>query len=361
MKKRDVLLTLGIFTLSLFLAFNLYAQGNSLIPVGGESKSGSIGNKAFPPIKTIYEIQYVPEESLAVGMDDSPFLGDTVVVEGIVAGSPRSLWAGARWSMIIVDPAGGPWNGLQVIQHDTTKPGTDLTAVMIGDKVRFTGVIEEYSYSGISWTQTQIALLTNPPVPVEFISSENPIPGPTVVTCNELATLEKGEKYEATLVKIKNATVLNNALPGNNMLIGDATGQITVNSWYNSLYDSLSKGTYRYPANGTRINLTGYIRSAPGGGQFYIGPRSSADIEVLIIPPVISNITRSPVAPTSVQNVAVTAKIKDPDGTVATATIYYSINNGPFQEVAMTSPDSIYTGTIPAQADGGFVKYFITS
>ena len=87
---------------------------------------------------TVYDIEYVSPESLAVGQDDSFFNGDTVVFEAIIGTGPRSLWAGARWSLIAYGDGGGPWNAVQVIQHDTMKSATNMTALKPGYRVRFT-------------------------------------------------------------------------------------------------------------------------------------------------------------------------------------------------------------------------------
>ncbi len=308
---------------------------------------------------SVYDLQFVSPESLAVGNDNSKFLGDTVIVEGVVATSPRSLWAGARWSLILVDEKGGPWNGIQIMQHDTTKPGTNMTALKPGYKVRLTGLIEEFSYA-VAPSQTQLALLINPPVPVEPIGVGYKIPGPTEVTCADLA-LGVGEKYEGCYVIIKNATVINSALPGNDMLIADATGQVNVDSWSNSLYDSLNTGKYKYPPNGTGIDIRGYIRSNPYGTGFEIAPMTSADITILSNPPLITNVTRQPVAPKSSDDVLISAKIVDTTGGVSLAQVHYRINNGRWQVGNMAGVDSIYTLTIPKLADNSFVQYFIRS
>ncbi|MCU0645295.1 MAG: T9SS type A sorting domain-containing protein, partial [bacterium] len=200
----------------------------------------------------------------------------------------------------------------------------------------------------------------NPPVPVEPIGVGFKIPGPTEVTCAELA-LGVGEKHECCYVIIKNATVINSALPGNDMLIADATGQVNVDSWSNPLYDSLNTGKYKYPPNGTGIDIKGYIRSNPYGTGFEIAPMTSADITILSNPPLITNVTRQPVAPKSSDDVLISAKIIDTTGGVSLAQVHYRINNGRWQVGSMAGVDSIYTLTIPKLADNSFVQYFIRS
>lgn len=52
-------------------------------------------------------------------------------------------------------------------------------------------------------------------------------------------------------------------------------------------------------------------------------PVDSSDLKIAQFPPLISNIVRDPVLVTPGTNVTVTAKIKDPDGTVADAKLYW--------------------------------------
>jgi len=309
---------------------------------------------------TIYDIQYVPPESLAVKQDDSPFEKDTVIVEGIIATGPRSLWIGARWSGMLVGEQGGPWNGIQVVQNDTNQTGTLFSALKPGYKVRITCEVREYPFDSDRTfpTHTEVILLDNPPVPVELLGYGYTIPAPTTVTCADLA-LDTGEKYEDTFVRIENATVINNAAPGFQMLIADVTGQLVVDEWGKGLYDSLRMGTYNWPPNGANINIQGYLRADPNGLGFQIGPITSADVTILTNPPSISDVKRNPIAPTSNDEVTVTARIKDSDGTVANAQLHFKLGSRPWQVGEMTASDSIYSRTLPKMANGIMVQYFI--
>lgn len=307
---------------------------------------------------TIYDLEYVPPESLAIGQDDSPFIGDTIVVEGIMATGPRDVWIGARWSAIIVDENGGPWSGLQVVQNDTMQAGTNFSALKVGYKVRFIGIVDEFTYvTGPS--HTEIFLLDNPPVPVELLGFDVPLPEPIEVTCADLAP-DVGEKYENCQVIVRNATIINNDYPGDQMLITDATGvQIAVDEWGLGLHDSLDSGEYEWPANGTNIDIKGFMREDPNGTGYQLGAMTSADITILTNPPQITDVIRDPAAPTSNDDVIVSAKIKDSNGTVDRARLHYKIGDGPWQLGNMTAADSIYSRTISKQPDGTMVQYFV--
>ena len=301
---------------------------------------------------TIYDLQYVPNPD---SNDLSPRLGDTVVVKGLVMNGPRDLWVGARWAVYIVDPDSfpKPWSGFFVIQHDTFQTATNFQFVQPGWICYFTGVVSEFNHF------SQVALLTNPPVPIDIVSTGNPIPDPVVLTCDDLKDRASFEKWESMWVRVENARVVNNAVPGNWASITDYTGaQTFIGEYFNWFRDRLMNGTYSWPANGTRLNVNGFTREETAG--ITINPRTPDDLEILSNPPKITDVRRSPAAPTSSDNVTISATITD-NGTVDTAKVWYSVNWGPFQPLQMTANVDTFSAVIPAQSDGAFVRYFVTA
>lgn len=81
--------------------------------------------------------------------------------------------------------------------------------------------------------------------------------------------------------------------------------------------------------------------------------------EVYEGPSSIDSVASSIAAPTSTDNVTVTAVVSGLQA-VRTATLSYSINGGSFNEVTMSGNGNTFTGVIPAQEDGTKVKYFVT-
>jgi hypothetical protein len=69
-------------------------------------------------------------------------------------------------------------------------------------------------------------------------------------------------------------------------------------------------------------------------------------------------LTHQPVVPNIGQAVAVSAKFTDPDG-MANAVLHYSVNGGSFQQIAMTSSEATHTASIPGQAAGIPVQFYI--
>jgi len=81
-------------------------------------------------------------------------------------------------------------------------------------------------------------------------------------------------------------------------------------------------------------------------------------------PPSVSNATIIPDKPVSGEDVLVTANVTDGKlgSGIATVTLSYSIDDGPFTSVPMTTfEDDQYTATIPAQQQGRKVAFFIVA
>ncbi len=122
--------------------------------------------------------------------DASPYLGDTVVVRAMVMHSPRDLYVGARWACYVVDPDSfhKPWSGFFLIQNDTVLGfGTNFGFVEPGMIIYATGIIDEY------FGFTELALLTNPVVPIDIESTGNALPDPLKLTVSDLDGFANGE------------------------------------------------------------------------------------------------------------------------------------------------------------------------
>ncbi|MEZ4745468.1 MAG: T9SS type A sorting domain-containing protein [Calditrichia bacterium] len=308
---------------------------------------------------SIYDLQFVSDP----GTDDlSPFVGDTVVVKGLVMTGPRDLWIGARWSIYIVDPdtPTDPWNGFFVVQDDTSQIQTLLQFVEPGMVCYFTGVISEFS----AFSQINIygvPFQPDPVVPVTIESAGNPLPDPIVLTAADLVNKSVGEQWESQWVKVENAVIVNNNISGNWASINDGTGITYIAEYFNWFHDRLP-GAYQWPSNGTEVEVYGFTRDESGSpGQVYtINPRDTLDLVELSSPPVISGAYRTVGVPTPSDNVTVKASIVD-NGNVQEARLFYSINDAPYQSLRMNAVADTFAGAIPAQSDGAFVRYFISS
>ncbi len=314
---------------------------------------------------SIYELQYVSDP---VVNDLSPLFGDTVVVKGLVMNGPRDLWIGARWSIYVVDPDSfpNPWSGFFVLQDDTNQINTNFGFLEPGMICYFTGKVDEFSnFSQLNVYKTGF-YAPDPLIPVEIISTGNPLPEPKVLTNADLATVASAEQWESMWVRIENATMVNNNISGDWASFTDPSGETgylaEYFNWFRDRLNPSGEGTYSWPAPGTNFNVVGFTRDESGspGRVMSINPRDTLDLTILTNPPVISDVRRSVASPTSADEVEVSAVIVD-EGTVNQAILNYSVDWGAFQQLSMTAVQDTFKGTIPVQTDGSVVRYFVTA
>ncbi len=331
------------------------------------------GWRALGDSVNIADFQFVRAAEIgATAQDNSPFAGDTVAVTGVVMHSTRQIFLGARWGAFIQDERGGPWSGYFIIQNDSTVSGTLLSAALPGDKIKITGVLQEFPTNPNTQSITQSVLFTDPVVPIEFVDFGLTLPAPIILKPDDLGAIGSSEdprlteRWESTLARFEGLTVLSNfaGQPGNIMTAGDETGTIAVDDYFLALrtYLDANQGVWPNIPAGTRVNITGFVRDVVtgGAGRTTINPRSLADIEIASSPPAITNVTRNPVLVTSTTTPAISANIVDAQGPVVRASVNFSVDNGPVQRVAMTTADNVtFTGAIPRQANGAFVQYYI--
>ena len=134
------------------------------------------------------------------------------------------------------------------------------------------------------------------------------------------------------------------------------------NTWTDIYHSNVSGNTYSYtiPAQSNGTTVQYYIIAEDDQGE-----RSTSDTISYTVSdnPVISNVTYSPSTPTSSDDVIATADITDPNGDLATDSLYYSTDNGNswndvYRDSVGTNSNTHYY-TIPAQSDGTTVQFFI--
>ncbi|WP_457565773.1 DUF5689 domain-containing protein, partial [Caldithrix abyssi] len=257
----------------------------------------------------------------ADGMEgDSPLLGQVVTVEGVVtAVSSRSFW---------IQDADSAWSGVNVFDADA------VSQVQLGDRVRLTGVVDEY------FGKTEIKDLSA----FTILSQNEPLPNPISLPTGQVPQ----EKYEGVLVTVNNATCTNPDLGYGEWEVDDGSGPCRV--------DDL---IFQFaPEQGKMYIVTGVVEYSYS--NYKIEPRSEADVALISNAPVISFIGSSALAPMATEDFIDTVKVVD-NGTVVQVELRYRVNAGDTVSVAMTGSDSIFVGVIPASAynDGDKVEYWI--
>lgn len=355
---------------------------------------------------TIPQIQIVPVDSLLImdtqqsaaagRLDDSPYNNDTVVVTGVVLVKPRILtYTLARYNIFIQDTTTGQlWGGLNVLTNDTSDQAqsTLITALDSGDVVTLKGRITEFGNQPNGLTEMFIYNVgfyeAATPVSVGT-SGARPLPKEVTVDSFAVGTTpmpSRGEKYEGMYVVVRNVTVNSVDLSSGRFTFQDAAGnqmQMYDGSGYYTIRGHKITGSrYTAPPVGTKLS---YIRGVilpqartgtageytimplyPGPGQLN-GSTYPGDVVIDKFAPSITELRRVPGVPVSAQQVQLTWKASDlnnASGPVDSCALYYKVGTGG-SWVRLTSllapSDSLFRATIPPQADGSLVSYYVTA
>ncbi len=334
---------------------------------------------------TIQQIQEVDPDTLAAGNLNSPHVGDTITVTGVVYAAPRSspggppLFAlGNAFSLYIMDENGGPWGGINVRASDSLAANAILvTAIDTGYVVRLTGVVTQY----YSTTQFEIGIGGgwNADALVEIIDDLGHRPDPTKIEISDLVNgdplsgLPMGQQWEGSYVVIEGATVgsvtQNSSSQRYTWTITDGQGN-SIGVYDQSVhFRGGPQGfdpSWAPPAPGTTLSTIRGVISSSGQG-IVIAPIYPGDITLGTFPPIISDLSRDIALPASTDIVTVSCSVEDsnPDGSITAVTLVWGMREGPDEvekgQIAMTydATSKAAVGQIPAQADGSVVWYYI--
>jgi len=228
---------------------------------------------------------------------------------------------------------------------------------------------------------------------VNILSSGNPLPPPVHLNVTDFNVgsnpggtikFSTGEQWESQYVYLTNLTVVANVNTsrGTFMFTDQSGNQLSDYDWSYHFTKSPSAQAqpttpadtaYHVPPAGTIIDtLRGYVATSSGGESargYRICPMFPGDIVYGIAQPGISTERRYPVVVTKDSTPLITVKAYQltnpvaPTNPIASVQLYYSVNNGSWQSVAMTAPqaavDSTYQAHIPAEPAGSVVRYFI--
>lgn len=349
---------------------------------------GALSLKAQYDTLTIQQIQTVPAASLANCDDLSPFEGDTVIVFASVVmdavvedpqnpGGPEVPNAQVRDGRNIWLQSGtGPFSGIDLFVTNVPipVPGIDVLELRAKDSVKVTGIVATFGNESelipidiqlvaqnreINYTPISVADL-NDDMQVNIFETGEQWEGVYV----ELTNLRVDARSEFTSGGVDRVSLICSDQNGNLISISDrflvtrlpAAGGTFVPPPPNATYDTL-RGVIAHSGNGCTGN--GFNR----GYELY--PFQASDYVLGVSPPFVTGETRNPTTPTASEDVTVRATIEDPDGTVASASLFYAVgaSNENFQELPMTATGRVYDATIPSNAfsDGDIVKYYISA
>jgi len=321
-----------------------------------------------PPLKTIQEIQ-TPID-LTANNDTSVLHGQVVRVRGVVvtecnwhrqfnvSGGPDSY----RCSIWLQEQGqSGPRTGLQIRRQNTTDRPTGFTQLQQGQYVELQGKVDYF--------QGEIQLLVDINVSPIILNPSVPIAPPVTITPDSVNQpgglthdVQKGDKWQGSFVTIKNLRVI--SVQTNPLRI---TAQDNNNNQI-LIFGEFKGLTNRYPV-GTRLDsVKGIILHywpSSGTPTYELCPWHDSLMYVGNPVPNVSNLTRSPVCPNSTSSVTVSVDVASADPTndpITQVKLFYAIGNSttytaiPMSQVGSTTT---YQATLPAQAEGTYVHYFV--
>ncbi len=341
---------------------------------------------------------------LAACNDTSTYLGDTVrfrahVVTdgGLSEVASGSVQGGNRPFIYMIDTASNgvvdSLSGIEVMGVYTDGSGNlqpipGFTALLQGDKVEVTGVVEQFD-GNTQFTTIDVNSVT-------LLASGDLLPSafvPKALSAGDLNdnqrvnNVQTGEWWQNSFIELTNVTVVQ-VIPfsGNRVSfnVADANGNV-VNVSDRFLAQRTSShtvvnpnspsttgtGSFVAPSVGTFYSsLKGIMRHSANGctggtGRGYeINPFDTSHYAVGATAPSITNVLSFPVVPSSSDSVLISADITDADGTIDTVQLFWSANastpSGSFTSVNMVNTSgNTYEYYVPAQADGSLVRYYI--
>lgn len=350
------------------------------------------------PLVSIDSIQWVHPDSLAVGNTLSRYEGDTVRVRGLVIYNPRQHVLSTSFkASYLVDTASlstNNWKGLLIRMLTPDSVATQFfNNFMPGNIVECTGVVAEYRGTEPNSGETQVDLI---PVATQVVGFATP-PAPKVVPVSNFMQFDAndpvvpqkiqkqtGEQYEGMYVQFNNIFVTGVSIfSGNRIawLIQDASGsQINVrdaSQWFRPPFASSTASNPSNPNAPVFIQqgkAFQYIRGIitetnfqpPLYPRYEIVPLVQTDLgPVTASPPFASNFYFSPSAPAVGQQVTVGSTIRDLDGSVQNARLFYAvgINSNTYDSIPMTAAGvDTFSAVIPGSAlvqNGDYIKYFV--
>ncbi len=281
--------------------------------------------------------------------------------------------------------------GIQLV--DGSYETTGLIDVTVGDVVEIVGTVSPFG-TAMQISPETVTLLGT----LSDFGLDETFMDPVVVTTADvnMKVDDQGgvqpnwsnlENIRGQYVRVENATVQIRDISSDrpNWLISTDGGETVINFYDISLRyrndrdgypDGWNKrtsddGDFEPPVPGSLINMSGFVnyqgddpfaRGVPPGTILSINPFEDSDLEVLESPPQATNVTEPDFIPTSADAVEVNADvIPDPQRTITDAVVKYTTSDDATERsVSGTTTDGVtYTFTIPPQADGVFVIYYI--
>ncbi len=332
----------------------------------------SLNAQVLQPISTI-------QTPKSASNDTSSIYGQVVKVKGVVVTEPDTWYQSPfapvnstsnALSFWIQDSNGvGPKTGLQVRlgKAGTHAGNTGVAALDPGMMIELQGKVDYFT------GETQINLDTTVQITVlnaGIANTKSPVNISDLNNSSGVA-VSTGEQWQGTYATISNATVIsvNSSSIRGNFTVRDVAGnQIII--WDGNYNMRMSLNGFTKPAVGsvfTSISGIIYHRGpfppATGPGAFELHPTMPSDLVLGAAPAVVNSLTRNPACPNPSGSVTVTANVSHPANEAITGgKLFYAVGASTTNYIQVTMTEStsgVWTASIPAQADGSFVHYYV--
>ena len=315
----------------------------------------------------------------SIAPNDTSVLNKSYVsVRGVVMQNPAQWYqmipsspsSPRRASFWIQDSANhGIKTGLQVrIDSVATAQATGVMDVLPGQYIEVIGTVGYYA------GEIQLALDTLSTVTI--LANNIPLAGPDTLqlaTLNSTSTtsVPTGEVWQDCHVLIRDAQVIQvsaSATRGDFTVRDASGGEIKV--WDAYLFQRNQTNGYQKPQLGTiysEIRGIIYHRAFTPNSYYELHVFDTLGMTVGKIPPTVTAITRDKSCPSPTDSVTVTATISHiayPSDSVVSANLRYAIGETilTYDSIPMTKTGiDTWVATIPPQANGSFVHYYVTA
>ncbi|MBD79294.1 MAG: hypothetical protein CL840_10265 [Crocinitomicaceae bacterium] len=330
----------------------------------------------------IDSIQWVSQTNLGNCNDLSRYDGDTVVLTGICLVSGTDYGSQSHNVMVTQSAKPSPFGGIRFRKGDPNAIySVSIRNLVKGDSIIAVGVLSQYQgetqfdpllQNGAITILNRGVKVMDTTIDVSMINDKNQV--------NQLAT---GEQWESSLVTIKDISVQSvNYFSGNSRVsyvVADKAGyKINIGDFFAAqklpqyTHPVTGKpGKYVPPSVGDEFaSITGVIihsRNCTGenGRGYELMPIDSSSYIYGPSAPRIEAVKRDKIVPTSSDDVVITADVFDLDGKITSAKLHYSTGvdvTSSFTAINMTNTSGkVHMATIPKQADGTFVRYYISA
>jgi len=347
---------------------------------------------------SLMQIETVSNDSLTVGKDWSPMIGDSVQFTCRVVAPPQVSVGGvyhtllrgtASWTCYAQDTSNSVYGGI-VIRQGSRFTNTFLQNVDTGNIITVKGIVQEFwstSVTGLDRSKsgylTQIALDTSAPIAITAFNGQRPAAKLLNITdfavgdypsAGSSINYVGGEKYEGMYVEFRNVTVGPGLVNRQPFSIVDANGnKLYVRDYSNffSTAPSPPQDTLRpwsIPAPGTIVNyIKGVIINCNNEGvlgnqlPYVIIPIYPNDLSLGGVPPQLSGPSKNPGVPTPSDSVQVTVTVSSTT-TITGVNVFYKTNGGAFTSKLMPNvAGNIFSTKVPPRALNDLVEYYFAA